>query len=89
MDLQNDQLQVECYLRNAYIGRGGELVSAKLAREADVVIEFADNSIAALEIKPGVTVKAGQVRHVRALHEKLGSRFRGGFGGHTMCATDV
>lgn len=47
--------------------------------EADAVIEFADNSIAALEIKSGATVKAGQVRHLRALSEKLGSRFRGGF----------
>ncbi|WP_070528664.1 ATP-binding protein [Corynebacterium sp. HMSC074E01] len=47
--------------------------------EADVVIEFADNSIAALEIKSGATVKAGQVRHLRALSEKLGPRFRGGF----------
>ena len=47
--------------------------------EADVVIEFADNSIAALEVKSGATVKAGQVRHLRALSEKLGPRFRGGF----------
>lgn len=47
--------------------------------EVDVVIEFSDNSIAALEIKSGATVKAGQVRHLRALSEKLGPRFRGGF----------
>ena len=47
--------------------------------EVDIVIEFADNSIAALEVKSGSTVKAGQVRHVRTLSEKLGARFRGGF----------
>lgn len=47
--------------------------------EVDVVLEFADGTVAAIEVKSGSTIKAGHTKHLQIFREKLGSRFIGGF----------
>ena len=46
--------------------------------EVDVVLEKADGTVAALEIKAGVTVGASDFSALQALRDQLGDRFRAG-----------
>ena len=47
-------------------------------REVDVVLERADGRVAAVEVKGGATVRAGDARNLRWLAERLGDRFVSG-----------
>ncbi|WP_417563873.1 hypothetical protein [Microbacterium sp.] len=46
--------------------------------EVDVVMEFSDGSVAAVEIKSGTTLKAEHFKALTVLRDKLGDRFIGG-----------
>lgn len=48
-------------------------------REIDVVIERADGSVVAVEVKAAATASSSDFRSVAFLRDKLGDRFRGGF----------
>lgn len=47
--------------------------------EVDAVLEYADGSVVAIEVKSGATVKADHAKHLQVFREKLGPRFKAGF----------
>lgn len=47
--------------------------------EVDVIAELGDGSVMGFEVKSGSTVKQEHLRGLRALRDRLGDRFRGGY----------
>jgi predicted AAA+ superfamily ATPase len=47
-------------------------------REVDVVLERADGRVAAVEVRGGATVRAGDARNLRWLADRVGDRFVAG-----------
>ena len=46
--------------------------------EVDLVLEWPDGGVVALEVKATSIIRAGDVRHLERLRDGLGARFRGG-----------
>jgi len=51
---------------------------AAAGAEVDVIIEKADGTVAAIEVKAGATVRAPDFAALQALRDQLGRRFRAG-----------